>query len=197
MRFSIHSIVFTTLMMISLGAAPPQPGRSAGAGGQSPGGGASGHFGGTGSDPLRFRHLTMNAVRAKLAADDEQWKSLWPKIEKVLEAQRNARTGAGMSFSSPAMVKGNPPANAMPPQRPPIGGAGAGVVDTPAGRAMQQIRAALENQQTSDEELLKQVTAMRAARDIARAELAAAQKDLHDACSPRQEAVLVTLGVLE
>ena len=196
MRFSIHSIVFTTLMMISLGAAPPQPGRSAGAGGQSPGGGASGHFGGTGSDPLRFRHLTMNAVRAKLAADDEQWKSLWPKIEKVLEAQRNARTGAGMSLSSPAMVKGNPPANALPPQRPQGAGAAA-VVETAAGSAMQQIRAALENQQTSDEELLKQVTAMRAARDIARAELAAAQKDLHDACSPRQEAVLVTLGVLE
>jgi hypothetical protein len=38
---------------------------------------------------------------------------------------------------------------------------------------------------------------MRAARDAARAELALAQKELHDACSPRQEAVLVTLVLLE
>ena len=32
---------------------------------QTPGGG-SGQFGGTGADPLRFRQLTMNALRAKL-----------------------------------------------------------------------------------------------------------------------------------
>ena len=41
------------------------------------------------------------------------------------------------------------------------------------------------------------IAAMRAARDNARAELVTARKELHDACSQRQEAVLITLGVLE
>jgi len=41
------------------------------------------------------------------------------------------------------------------------------------------------------------MSAMRVARDAARAEVAAAQKELKEACWPRAEAVLVTMGVLE
>jgi len=203
MRASMCSIVCVVLMTWSLGASATPP-----AGGQSSGGGGrTGYSGGPGSDPLRFRQLTMNGVREKLGVDEEQWKSLWPKIEKVMEAQQNARTGAGMSFTSGTMVKGTPPANSAvggAGQRGQSGGGGPGPgapgsvanVDTPAGRAMQMIRAALE-QAAGEEELLERVAAMRVARDAARAELVAAQKELHDACTPRQEAVLLTMGLLE
>jgi hypothetical protein len=157
-----------------------------------------------GADPLRVRQLTMNGIREKLAAGDEQWKRLGPLIEKVLEKQREARTGAGIAVSSPPMVRGTPP----PP--PGVGaqqwqsgggnvsrsGAGMAMVDTPTGRAMQEIRAALD-QVVSDAELLAKVATMRAARDAARAEVVAAQKELKELCGARAEAVLVTMGVLE
>ncbi|MEA2710688.1 MAG: hypothetical protein QOF78_3289 [Phycisphaerales bacterium] len=192
-RFPIPSIVLTFFMTLSLAAAaPPAPPPTP----AQPPGGASGSISGSGSDPLRFRHLTMTALREKLALDDAQWKSLWPKIEKVLEAQRNARTGAAMSFSSAPMIKGTPPPNVAAALQRQSAAAAPATVESPAGRAMQQLRAALDKDE-SDADLLTHLAAMRAARDAARAELAAAQKDLHAACTPRQEAVLVTFGVLE
>ena len=205
MRLPIHLIILTIVLACPVTAGADTPPAHGGGGGQPPGGN-SGHFGGTGADPLRFRQLAMSTIRAKLAvADDEQWKSLWPKIEKVLRAQRNARTGASMSMSSPAMVKGTPLPNVtIPSQRsqPPTAGGASGAANAdapPAERAMEQVRAALDQPATSDSDadLAEKLAAMRVARDAARAELAAAQKELHDACSPRQEAVLVTLGLLE
>src|SRR5687767_9406731 len=131
MRLAIYAIILTVLLAWPVTAvvagAPP-----AGGGGQAPGG-HSGSFGGTGADPLRFRQLAMTTIRAKLAVeDDEQWNALWAKIEKVLRAQRNARTGASMSMSSGAMVKGTPPPNvAIPAQAPAAGAAGATNADAP------------------------------------------------------------------
>ena len=207
MRVLIQSIVLAVFVTVSLGAAPPP---SPAGGATSGGGGMTGYSGGMGSDPLRFKGLVKEGIREKLAAGDEEWKGLWPKIEKVMEAQRNARTGAGMSFSSERMVRGTLPPAAIagggPAPRGQTGGGssggsssasgGAANVDTPAGRAMQQIRASLE-QAAGDAELLEKVAAMRAARDASRADLVAAQKELHDACSLRQEAVLLTLGLLD
>jgi hypothetical protein len=197
MRLPIHSIILTAILAwpVSAGAGAPP----AGGGGQAPQG-HSGQFGGTGADPLRFRQLTMSTIRDKLAVEhDEQWKSLWAKIEKVVRAQRNARTGASMSMSSPAMVKGTPPPNVVvPPQPAATGAPGAANPDAPPPeRAMEQIRALLEKPGTSEAELVDRLAAMRSARDTARAELAVARKELLAACSPRQEAVLVTLGLLE
>ncbi|MEA2735096.1 MAG: hypothetical protein QOE14_1547, partial [Humisphaera sp.] len=125
-------------------AAPPAPAPTP----APSSGGATGYSSGTGSDPLRFRHLTMTALREKLALDDAQWKSLWPKIEKVLEAQRNARTGAAMSFSSPAMIKGTPPPNVAAALQRQSAAAAPATVESPAGRAMQQLRAALDKDES-------------------------------------------------
>lgn len=208
MRGSIQSIVIMSCMVLALGAAAPvaesKPPAAAAA---AKSGGSAGYSGGSGGDPLRFRQLTSAAIRERLGADEEQWKLLWPKVEKVMEAQRNARTGAGMSFSSGPVIKGTPPPGAGGPPRGAqmaggSSGGGAMDADTPAGRAMQQIRAALEQpagaaSAASDAELTEKLAAMRAARDAARADVVAAQRELHDACSPRQEAVLVTLGLLE
>jgi hypothetical protein len=213
MRLSIKLIglmVVITIASSAVAHAAPAPAPA------KPGGGA-GYSGGLGSDPLRFKQLTMDGIRERMAVGDEEWKGLGAKIERVLEAQRNARTGAGMSFTSGTMVKGTPPPgtsglterfkhagggnsgsglSASGSNGSSGSGAGIATVDTPAGRAMQAIRAALDVT-SGDAEILAKVAAMRAAREEARVELAAARKELHDACTPRQEAVLVTFGVLE
>ena len=125
----------------------------------------------------------LDAIKDQLQASDKEWEALSPKIEKVMDARRNTATGAGMSWSSsngaaPVFRAGNTP-------------------DTPPGKAMQQVKTAIEDKDISNDEILKKLAAMREAREKARAELAAAQKELKEACTPRQEAILVTLGQLD
>ena len=57
-------------------------------------------------------------------------------------------------------------------------------IDTPVGKAMQEIRDALQDKDTPPEELTKKIDAFKEALDKAKAEVAAAQKDLKDALTP-------------
>jgi acetylornithine deacetylase/succinyl-diaminopimelate desuccinylase-like protein len=149
---------------------------------QGPGAGRAG--GGPG-DPIKFQQQILEMVKDKLESTDDEWKALSPRIEKVMEAQRGARTGAGMSITS---------SNANGQSGRTTGG---GNVNTTPGKAMQEVRVAIDDKETSAEEITKKLAAMRDARDKARAELAEAQKSLKENLSPRQEAVLVTLGLLD
>ena len=65
------------------------------------------------------------------------------------------------------------------------------------GKASADLRTALENKDTPADQINAKLTALREARDKARAEVAAAQKELKEVLTPRQEAVLVTMGMLE
>ena len=62
---------------------------------------------------------------------------------------------------------------------------------------MQEIRDALQDKDTPPEELTKKIDAFKEALDKAKAEVAAAQKDLKDALTPRQQAILATMGFLD
>jgi hypothetical protein len=182
MQLRILSIIFALIISPAIASAQPAPA------GATPG---TGHSSGSSFDPARMKRMTLDLIRDKTAATDEEWKTLLPKIEKVMDAQKKTRTGAGMSFSSPGMTSRNGVATITSA----IAGGGTNV-DTPAGQAMQKVRAALEKQ-TPDDDIRKKLAALREARDQARADLAAAQKELKEACSARQEAALVTLGQLE
>ena len=136
-------------------------------------------------DPAQFRQKQLDNIREKLGATDEEWNALSPKVEKVVDAKREASTGAGMSFGS-AVGRGAV-----------FRSTGGSDIGTVPGKAMQELRASLEQKEASDDEIKKKLTAMREAREKARADLAAVQKELQQSCTPRQEATLVTLGILE
>src|SRR5207249_4961862 len=126
----------------------------------------------------------LEAIKGQMEASDEEWEKISPKIEKLLDAKHNLSTGAGMSWSSQngaaAVFK---PSNAN--------------VDTPAGKAMQEVRAALEDKETPADEITRKLAALQEAIEKARAELATARQELKDALTPRQLAILATLGVME
>jgi hypothetical protein len=65
------------------------------------------------------------------------------------------------------------------------------------GKAQADLRAALDDKSTSPEEINKRLAALREAREKARADRTAAQKELKEVLSARQEAVLVSMGMLE
>jgi hypothetical protein len=132
-------------------------------------------------DPAQMRERYMNSIKEQLKADDDEWKVLSPKIEKLMTAQRDARAGGGG-------FRGG---------RPGGGGGADNQPTTPVAKASADLRTALENKDTPAEDIAKRLAALREARDKARADLAAVQKELKEVLTQRQEAVLVTMGMLE
>jgi Spy/CpxP family protein refolding chaperone len=64
-------------------------------------------------------------------------------------------------------------------------------------KEMTKLQTLLENESTSPDEVKKQLTAVRQAREKAKQELAAAQQDLKQILTVKQEALLVTMGMLD
>src|SRR3982750_4338965 len=46
-------------------------------------------------DPAQMRERFMTSIKEQLKADDDEWKVLSPKIEKLMTAQRDSRAGGG------------------------------------------------------------------------------------------------------
>jgi hypothetical protein len=155
-------------------------------GGERPRGGdrqTGGDRGGRGNfDPAEWQKRMMDRFKEQLKAPDDEWAVIQPKLEKVMTAQRESRAGGMFGGGR----RGGP------------GGGGDQPQDTSAlGTASRELRTALENENTSGEEIDKKLAAYRDARAKAEENLAAARKDLKEILSARQEASLVMMGILE
>jgi hypothetical protein len=126
----------------------------------------------------------LPVFKEQLQATDDEWRTLSPKLEKVLNARQAMNTGAGMNWRSSNNAKPTfEPSSTKP--------------DTEPGRAMQDVRDAVAREDASKDELAAKIAALRKARQAARAKYEAAQKELTDALTPRQQAILMTLGLIE
>jgi hypothetical protein len=137
-------------------------------------------------DPARFREMRLNFYKERLGTSDDEWKVLVPKIEKVMTVQAESSAGFG-GFGGGRGGRGG-------------GGGGGGGGDRPQtalGKASADLRSALEASDTSTEEITKRLTALREVRAKAREDLAAAQKELKEVLTGKQEAQMVVLGLLE
>jgi peptidoglycan hydrolase CwlO-like protein len=139
-----------------------------------------------------FQEQFEARLKEQLGTTDDEWKVLSPKIEKVMTARRNSGGFGGFGLGGGG--RGGPGGGG---NRGGGGGAADDANASPVQKASRELRTALENKDTPAEEITKKLTALREAREKARAELAAAQKDLKEVLTPRQEAVLVTFGMLE
>ena len=171
-------------------AGPGGGGQGQGQGG--PGGQQGGQQGGRGQrgnfDPAAFQQQMMDRMKTDLKATDDEWKVIQPKLEKVMTAQRDSRTGWGGGRGGRGGGPGGP------------GGGGNTDPNAPASplqTASGELRATLEKEGSTPEEIAAKLTAYRDARDKARANLEAARKDLKEVLTPRQEAALVLQGTLE
>lgn len=130
-------------------------------------------------DPAQFRERRLTQIKEQLGATDEEWKVLSPKIEKVMTAQF-AGFGGGRGGR---------------------GGNGGGNADnqpqTPVAKASADLRATLANKDAPADEIKAKLAALRDAREKVKADLQASQKELKEILTQRQEAVLVTNGMLE
>lgn len=142
-----------------------------------------------------FRKMMADRLKASLKVSDEEWSVIQPLIEKVMAKQRDAgssRFGSG----GPQRGPGGTPGGGTPPS----GSTGGSDPTRPerAGTAEREaLRVALENEGTSTETLKAKLAAVREIHKKSVAELAAAREDLQKVLTVRQEAALVSAGILE
>ena len=153
-----------------------------GPGGFNPGGFGQRGFGPPGGFGGFAGPGSLDDVKRKLGATDEEWKVLGPKLQKVISGRQTLNAEARADFA--AFGRG------------PFGPGGPGQ-DSPVAQAQAELRALLDDPKHTKAEVDEKMAAVRKARQKARADLEAAQKDLQQMVTANQEAVLVSLGYLE
>jgi hypothetical protein len=167
-----------------------------------PGGGDRGNF-----DPAQMRQRMMERWKQQLGADDEAWKVIEPRLTKVMELNRDTMSmGRGMFGFGGRGGMGGPGGPGGPQGDQQRGNRQQG--DRPrfpgmedrepsaVQKATEALNTTLEDQSASAETIKTQLTALRQARETAKQNLAAAQQDLRQILTLRQEALLVVNGML-
>ncbi|MDI9432328.1 MAG: hypothetical protein QM570_11470 [Planctomycetota bacterium] len=185
------------LVVAGLSMAQPQ-GRERGQG-QGPGGvrGMRGDF-----DPQRMQQMMEQRMQEQLGATAEEWKVLGPRLMKVMNLSRQtsgmgSMGGMRMGMMAPGGARrGGPQGDQAGPggrgARGPFGQGEPTAVDT----ASEALQTTLENTAATPDEIKTKLTALRTAKEKARAELATAQQELKQVLTLRQEAQLVLMGML-
>lgn len=148
----------------------------------------------TGGGDMRteFRQRMNDRIKESLAATDDEWKVIQPRLEKVQTLSMQTRMGGMMG----GMMGGRGGRGGEG------GGPGAGAQTNPAQqnevtKAAQELRTALEDKGTGNETIKVKVEALRKAREKAKEELTKAQKELREILTARQEAQLIVWGLLD
>lgn len=169
-------------------------------GNQGPGAGGPQGMQGPGGrqfDPAQMRQMMEQRMREQLGATETEWKVLGPRVMKVSELNRQV-SGFGRGFGGPGFGgrRGGPMGG---PQGGPQGGQpGAPQRDlTEVEKASEQLQTTLENTAATPDQIKTQLTALRAAKEKSKQELAVAQQELRKVVTVRQEAQLVLMGMLD
>ena len=146
-------------------------------------------------DPAQFRQRMLDDLKDRLeVTSDAEWKIISERIEKVMDAQRDARMGGGFGRGGGGR-RGGPPDNAGDnnggnrPNRPnPFAAA-----DNPDRDALQK---AVDGKASSDE-LKGKMAKLRDSLKDKEAILSKAQDELKKVLSVRQEAIAFLAGLLK
>jgi len=172
-----------------------QPILAAGGGGGrgGRGGGEGGARGGFDMAQIQERMAQQMRERLGITSDDE-WAVLQPRIQKVQTARAEAQLGgmAGLigAFGGGRGRGGDFAAGGG------RGGALAAVTQSPLAQAMAELRTALNDPNTPPDQIAAKLKAVRDARAKAEANLTAAENELKELLTQRQEANAVILGLL-
>jgi chromosome segregation ATPase len=142
-------------------------------------------------------------LQEELGATDEEWKALAPKIEKVMTLSRlvgDDGGAGGMPGGMPGgmfggMLGGGP--GPMPGRAMFMGGADPNAKPAEIEKKSKTLQTLLDNKQAKPEDVTAALKAYRDARAKTKQDLAKAQQELRDLLTVRQEAQLVTMGILE
>ena len=160
-----------------------------GMGGGGMGGGGMGGMGGGGMGGGgmggRGGAATLDNIKTQMAATDDEWKVIEPKLQKVVDLRTAAQAGGGRGGAGGRGGRGGAAA------------AGGATATSPVAAARTALQDALQNTATPAAEIATKLKTYRDAVVKAEKDLDTAQKDLSSVLTPRQEAQLVTFGYLK
>lgn len=153
-----------------------------------------------GFDLSRMRSMMTERVKEQLDATDEEWIVIEPLLSDVMEKQRNVQGGLVRGFMRPPRgpQPGQPPADfdgPPPPGMPPQGGPGGPMASSDAESSA--LQTALDNAESTSEDIQAKLTAVRDSRKKAETELKTSREALRNVLTLRQEAQLVLMGILD
>jgi len=159
------------------------PGRPGGRGGR----------GGFGGDPAQFQQMRLERYRQDLEIkDDAEWKAIEPMVTKVMEAQRDAFSGMGRGLFGRGQRGGRGGGGNANDQN---GGNRRGFGPEPSA-SDQALEKAIDSNGSKDE-LKAAMAKVRAEKKDKETKLAEAQTELKKVLSTKQEAVALTLGLVQ
>jgi hypothetical protein len=135
-------------------------------------------------DPERMQQMMEQRLQRQLGASDAEWKEIGPTVMKVSQLNQQV-PGGGMG----GMFGGRrgPMGSRMGQQGQP----------TELDKATELLRNLLRNDSAKAEDIEKQLTAFRAAREKVKKQLVAEQQKLQQQVNVRQKAQLVLMGLLD
>ncbi len=196
--FLMTSLMVGLLAMPVLGQDQNNGGQNNG--GQNNGGQNNGGQNGGGGGGFRGRgnpQAMMDFYKQQLGASDDEFAAIQPKIQAVMQLQRDANAGRGRGMFGGG--RGGPRGGGGPGG--PGGGGGFGgppsTQPSPVQDALADLRTTLDDQSASPDTIKAKLEALRQARTKSKQDLAVAQQDLKSVLTQRQEAVMVLFGLLD
>jgi hypothetical protein len=131
-----------------------------------------------------MQQIMEQRIQRQIGASDEEWKKIGPSVMKVSQLNQQV-SGGGMG----GMFGGR--------RGPMPGRMGAQGQPTELDKATEQLETLLDNDSAKPEDIEKQLTAYRAAREKVKKQLLAEQQKLQQQVNLRQKAQLVLMGLLD
>jgi hypothetical protein len=132
----------------------------------------------------------MNRIKDALGANDDEFAAIQPKLQTVMQLQRDVTPRMRM------FGRGGGPGGGGGPGRF-NGGFGASTQPSAVQTALQDLQTTLDDQNASPDAIKSKLDTLRQARSKAKQDLVVAQQDLKSVLTQRQEAVLVLMGMLD
>jgi len=155
----------------------------------------SGRGGWNGTD---FRQRMNEFIKTALKVNDDEWAVIQPLLEKVQTLERDSMMGRFGAFAGMGGGGGRRQRQDTTGGGQTATGGGAAAGSNRSGSPeIQALKAALDSDSTSTEDIKAKLQALRDARKKSAAELEQARADLEKVLTLRQEATLVDMGILQ
>jgi hypothetical protein len=145
-------------------------------------------------DPAQMQRMMTERMKEPLGASDEEWKVIQPRLQKVMELNRQVNAlGRGMMFGGRGQTMGpggrtgqrTRPGTGQPQREP-----------SAIEKATEELQEVLRSENAKPEQIKEKLTALRKAKEKASKDLATAQNELKKDLTVKQEAILVLSGYL-
>jgi hypothetical protein len=214
-------ISLSLIVAVSVSAQPPG-GDTGGdqSGGQMPGGmgqqtdgqmpGGMGQQGGMQMDAEQMQQVMAERYKELLGMGDEEWAVIGPYVLKVSELSQSSSqsNSGGMRMMMRGNMTGGPQGQGQNQQQSDQsedqsanqnqrGNRGNMMGQQSGDENLEALQTLLEDENATSDEIKSKLATLRKTRETAKRELAAAQKELRELLTLRQEAMLVVMGLLE